>query len=83
MGITRTFYRAHGRFFWRKIQETIQSFATICNRNKSDPIQGKAPLQPSNISEPYLFWAMDYIGPISEAARGNRHILVMMYHFTK
>jgi len=40
-------------------------------------------LQPIDISEPFLFWAMDYMGPISEMARGNRHILVMMDHFTK
>ena len=86
MGITRTLYRARERFFWPKMQETIQSFVTrcpTCNRNKSDSKQGKAPLQPINISEPFLFWAMDYMGPISETARGNRHILVMMDHFTK
>ena len=68
------------------MQEAIQYFVgrcPTCNRNKSDSKQSRAPLQPIDISEPFLFWAMDYMGPISEMARGNRHILVMMDHFTK
>ena len=86
MGVTRTLYRARERFFWPKMAATIQTFinsCSECNRNKSNSKQNKAPLQPIHISEPFLFWAMDYMGPINETARGNRHILVMMDHFTK
>ena len=35
------------------------------------------------ISEPFTFWAMDYMGPLPETARGNKHILVVGDHFTK
>ena len=35
------------------------------------------------VSEPFVFWAMDYMGPLSEMCRGNKHLLVVMDHFTK
>ena len=34
-------------------------------------------------SEPFTFWALDYMGPLPETHRGNKHILVLMDHFTK
>ena len=86
MGITRTILRAKERFFWPHMQESIQSFIQSCpecSQNKLDTKTTKAPLQHIQISEPFVFWAMDYMGPIKETARGNKHILVMMDHFTK
>ena len=34
------------------------------------------------VSEPFVFWAMDYMGPLSETCGGNKHLLVVMDHFT-
>ena len=49
-----------------------------CEQNKSNVKNHKAPLQSINgINEPFVFWAMDYIGPLPETARGNKHLLVV------
>lgn len=40
-------------------------------------------MQPIEVGEPFTFWAMDYMGPLPITARGNKHILVVMDHFTK
>ena len=86
MGITRTIHRARERFFWPKMRSSIIDFiqrCADCSRNKSQPLQGKAPLQPIQVSEPFVFWALDYMGPLQETSSGNKHILVVMDHFTK
>ena len=86
MGITRTIHRARERFFWPKMRTSIVNFiqqCVSCSQNKYKPHQGKAPLQPIQVSEPFIFWALDYMGPLQETASGNKHILVVMDHFTK
>ena len=52
-------------------------------RSKTSPTQGKAPLQPIVVSEPFTFWAMDYMGPLPKTSRGYKHLLVIGDHFTK
>eukprot|EP00794_Sanderia_malayensis_P015652 gene15652-biopygen13346 len=86
MGINRTILRAKERFFWPRMDFSIKEFVqkcTRCSQIKHDSKLTRAPLKPIEISEPFVFWAMDYMGPISETSRGNRHILVLMDHFTK
>ena len=68
------------------MDESITDFVNNCikcSQGKDNPTSTKAPLKPIQVSEPFLFWALDYMGPLSETANGNRHILVMMDHFTK
>ena len=55
----------------------------VCAQTKLNSPHGKAPLQPIEVNEPFLFWAIDYMGPLSETTRGNKHLLVVMDHFTK
>ena len=86
MGIRRTLSRAKERFFWPKMQETISQYVQSCPecmQSKTCGSQGKAPLQPIIVSEPFVFWAMDYMGPLPETSRGNKHLLVVGDHFTK
>ena len=86
LGVKRTLLRARSRFFWAKmathIKEYVQSCHT-CAQNKVSNNNNKAPLQSIEVNEPFVFWAMDYMGPLPETARGNRHLLVIMDHFTK
>ena len=35
------------------------------------------------VGQPFTFWAMDYMGRLPVTARGNKHILVIIDHFTK
>ena len=86
LGVTRTISRARERFFWPQMQESVKDFirkCPECSQTKDDPKLTKAPLKHIEVSEPFVFWAMDYMGPIKETARGNKHILVLMDHFTK
>ena len=86
LGIKRTLRRARDRFYWPKMAAQITDFVkscVVCAQSKLDPNHRKAPLQSIEVNEPFVFWAMDYMGPIQETARGNKHLLVMMDHFTK
>ena len=55
----------------------------LCQRRKSPPNPDKAPMKTVSVSEPFTFRALDYMGPLSETARSNKYILVVMDHFTK
>ena len=86
MGISRTLSRAKERFFWPTMQETISQYVQSCPecmQSKACSNQGKAPLQPIIVSELFVFWAMDYMGPLPQTSRGNKHLLVIGDHFTK
>ena len=86
LGIKRTMNRARGRFFWPKMSIHIQGFVQccpICAQNKLSTYHNRAPLQSIDVNEPFVFWAIDYMGPLPETARGNKHLLVIMDHFTK
>ena len=75
MGITRTLHRARERFFWPKMRETIDTFiqnCQVCSQIKDKSCHGKAPLKPVQVSEPFVFWALDYMGPLQETAKGNK-----------
>ena len=54
-----------------------------CAQYKLDSKHKQAPLHPIEVNEPFIFWAMDYIGPLPETSQGNKHLLVLMDHFTK
>ena len=86
LGLRRTLQRAKERFFWPRMSSQITDFVNSCSncaQNKANSTKRQAPLQSIDVSEPFLFWAMDYMGPLPETARGNKHLLVVMDHFTK
>ena len=43
--------------------------------------KNNTPLQSIEASESFKFWALEYMGPLPETGRGNKHILVLMDHF--
>ena len=86
LGIKRTLQRAKERYFWPHMNNELQNFVRhcqVCAQAKLDPNHKKAPLQTINVNEPFVFWAMDYMGPLPETTQGNKHLLVVMDHFTK
>ena len=86
MGVKRTLLRARTRFFWPKMAIHIKDFVNSCAKcaeRKHGPHSNKAPPQTIEVNEPFVFWAMDYMGPLPETAHGNKHLLVIMDHFTK
>ena len=89
LGVTRTLDRIRKRFFWPNMRESVENYirqCDICSKRKAPAPtanNGTAPLQSLQVSEPFKFWALDYMGPLPETHRGNKHIFVLMYHFTK
>eukprot|EP00794_Sanderia_malayensis_P015550 gene15550-biopygen13260 len=84
--ISKTISRAKGRFFWPQMDRCIREFVQlcqVCGEIKASPGTNKAALRPIDVSEPFVFWAMDYMGPLPETSRSNNHVLVVMDHFTK
>ena len=86
LGITRTEERVRKRFHWPGIRKTVTrhiQLCNVCNRKNSPINKNAAPLGHTSVSQPFTFsWAMDYMGPLPETSRGNKHILVVD-HFTK
>ena len=77
MGITRTIHRARERFFWPKMRASIINViqhCVTCSQIKYQPHQGNAPLHPIQVGESFVFWALDYMGPLQETAAGNKYI---------
>ena len=89
LGVTRTLDRIRKRFFWPNMRKTVENYirqCDICAKRKAPAPtanNGTAPLQSLQVSEPFTFWALDYMGPLPETHRGNKHLLVLMDHFTK
>ena len=86
LGLKMTLLRTKNRFFWPMMENDIYHFVRSCPecaQNKLDFSRNTAPLQHIQVSEPFVFWAMDYMGPLPETPRGNKHLLVVMDHFTK
>ena len=67
----------------RQAVEDYIASCKICSQHNQPSSSGKAPLKPIEVGEPFTFWAMDYMGPLPVTTRGNKHILVVMDHFTK
>jgi hypothetical protein len=72
------------------MRKTVENYIRQCDtcvKRKTRPSltasNGTAPLQSLQVSEPFTFWALDYMGPLPETNRGNKHILVLMDYFTK
>ena len=87
--MTRTLDRNRKHFFWPKMRTTIENHNRQCDisvqRKAPAPTanNGMDPTQTLEVSEPFTFWALDYMGPLPEGSRGNKDILVLMDHFTK
>jgi len=84
--VTRILDRIRERFYWPGMRESVESHigeCSACPQGKDAPNTNKAPLRSIEVGEPFFIWAMDFMGPFPETAQGNRHILVVMDHFTK
>ena len=86
LGIKRTLLKAKDLYFWPHMNSQLHDFVKncqVCARTILDPNHKMAPLQSITVNEPFVFWAMDYMGPLPETTQGNKHLLVIMDHFTK
>jgi hypothetical protein len=80
LGVTRTLDCIRKRFFWPNMRKSFENYIRQCNtcvKRKTPALmasEGTASLQSLQVSEPFTFWALDYMGPLPETNRGNKHI---------
>ena len=80
-GSARTEERIRERFYWPNMRASVQLHiqqCMSCQRRKPPPNPGNASMKTIDVGEPFTFWALDYMGPMSETSRGNKRILVVM-----
>ena len=65
-----------------QIKDFVRNFP-VCAQTNLNSQHSNALLQPIEVNEPFVFWAIDYIGPLPETARGNKQSLVVMDHFIR
>ena len=68
LGITRTEEQVSQRFYWPGIRKTVTKhiqWCQVCNQKNSPINKNTAPLCHISVSQPFSFWAMDYMGPLS------------------
>ena len=86
LGISRTEERVRKRFYWPSIRTDVENYVkkcAVCAHHTSPVNLNRAPMGNIAVGEPFTFWAMDYMGPLPETSQGNKHILVVVDHFTK
>ena len=86
LGATRTLERIGTSFFWPRMRKSVEEYVAacqVCAQCKLHDTSGKAPMQSIEMGQPFTFWAMDYRGPQLDTVIGNKHILVIMDHFSK
>ena len=86
LGIARTEERVRKRFYWPAIRFDVEKHVKQCATcaHHTSPVNlNRAPLGNIAVGEPFTFWAMDFMGPLPETSKGNKHILVVVDHFTK
>ena len=76
---------ANTKFPVNAVENYIRQCDICAKRKAPAPTanNGTAPLQSLQVSEPFTFWALDYMGPLPETHRGNKHILAKGIHGRK
>ncbi|KII68451.1 hypothetical protein RF11_10809 [Thelohanellus kitauei] len=72
--------------FWMDIGASVKSFILKCHScqvNKSKKFTAKAGSLPINNKVRFILWHLDFTGPLPLTRKGNRFILVCIYHFSK
>ena len=83
----RTLAAVRAKFFWGSIFRDVENWCQSCLdcQSRSSPMmKPRAPLQFSPIpSRVWQMVALDFLGPLVETSRGNKHILVVTDKLSK
>ena len=87
VGTEKTLETVRKKFFWATMFKDVIAWCKSCHicQHRKNPIPSpRAPLQyPPVASQPGQMLAMDFIGPLPETPKGNKHILVVTDMFSK
>ena len=86
-GAEKTLHRIKQHFFWASMFKDVTAWCRTCRQcqlRKHPSTSARAPLQYMPVaSQPCQVLCMDFVGPLPETTRGNKHILVVTDAFSK
>ena len=87
LGGEKTLETIRRRFFWATMFRDVKAWCkscVTCQHRKHPHAKARAPLQyPPVPSGPGQMLAMDFVGPLPQTDKGNKHILVITDMFSK
>ena len=84
-GRDKTWYRVSRHHYWPTLRRDVElyvSTCSVCSRQKNKP-KNKARLQHYQAGCPGERIHMDFMGPFTTSAKGNRYVLSIIDQFTK
>ena len=85
LGVAKTSEKIKQRFYWPGLQEDTKLFVSRCpegQKHSGPPKKYHHSLVKGQASYPFRHIGSDFMGPLPLSS-GNKHILVIGYHFTK
>jgi hypothetical protein len=85
-GVQRTYSLLQIHYWWRGMQQQVQTLVArcvVCDHMRASFNAPMPHLQPLPIMEMGYRWSLDFIGPLPVTLRHNKYVLVMIEHFSK
>ncbi|GBN29398.1 Retrovirus-related Pol polyprotein from transposon 412 [Araneus ventricosus] len=85
-GVTKTLSKTRERFYWDRFRADVEKWCRechACGAREGPKARTKGRLQRYNVGAPFERMALDILGPLPVATKGNRYVLVIMDYFTK
>jgi len=87
LGATRMYYLLSSRFYWSGMYRDVRRYVRgckVCNlfRPKKGGKVGKMQTF-RGITKPFERLGIDFIGPFKKSLRGNKHVIVMIDHYSR
>src|SRR6266540_2093124 len=83
-GLEATLSKLKERYYWPKMKDDIKSYIQTCDQyQRCGKTTDENELHSIRIKESFYQWEIDIVGPLTEASRGNKYIVVAIDYFTK
>lgn len=86
LGVTRTMYKIHQRYYWPGMRRQIMRFVLSCVDCQTKKGSGEAPaglMRPIRVQKPFEKVGIDLVGPFPRTAAGHRYVIVAIDFLTK
>lgn len=87
LGIYKTYWRIHARFYWPKLRADVIRYINACRICAAEKPEQKRPAgfmgSRPPITRPWQMISLDYIGPFPRSTQGYTHVLVVTDYFSK
>jgi transposase InsO family protein len=86
LGKKKTREKVLQRYYWYQVRDDVNTWidrCDVCGAVKKPPKKPKAKLGEMPTGAPLDRLCTDFLGPLPETERGNKHIMVVTDHFTR